>query len=231
MPLPTRMRDAAVSAREGTQARVFYLHGFASSARSTKAGFLAARLAEHGLPLHCPDFNLPDFATLTMSRMLSQLESAVAALPAGTVTLIGSSLGGTLAVLAADRLPRVTALVLLAPAVMFPTPGHHLLPPERIEAWQAAGSLPFFHYAYGEERPLDFTFYEDSLRYAPMEATVRQPCLIFQGLRDASVDPRGVEAFARQRPHVRLSLLDDDHSLVSSLPRIWEDVRPFLGLA
>jgi len=29
---------------------------------------------------------------------------------------------------------------------------------------------------------------------------------------------------------VTLSLLDDDHQLVASLPRIWDDLQPFLGL-
>jgi len=56
------------------------------------------------------------------------------------------SLGGTLAVLAATKFPRqVKKLVLLAPAVMFAKPGHHLLPPEArqtlaIDGW---GSVAF----------------------------------------------------------------------------------------
>ena len=213
------------------QPHVFYLHGFASSARSTKAGYLAERLQPFGVPLHCPDFNLPDFTTLTMTRMLAQLDDEVAALPPGPVTLIGSSLGGTLAVLAAERMSRVAQLVLLAPAVMFAKPGHHLLPPDRIESWRRQGSMPFFHYGYGDERPLAFAFYEDSLRYQPMDARVTQPTLIFQGRRDASVPFELVVEFATARPNVQLSLLDDDHSLVASLPFIWERVAPFLGLA
>lgn len=210
---------------------VYYLHGFASSARSTKAGYLAERLAERGVPLRCPDFNEPDFATLTVSRMLQQLTQEIEALPAGPVALIGSSLGGTLAVLAAERLPRVDRLVLMAPAVMFAKPGHHLLPPDRVEAWRREGVARFFHYAYGEERPLNVAFYDDSLRYHPMDAIVPQPTLISQGLRDTSVDYRTVELFARTRPNVRLSLLDDDHSLVASLPRMWESASAFLGLS
>lgn len=209
---------------------VFYLHGFASSAKSTKASYFADRLREHGIALRCPDFNEPDFATLTISRMLDQLagELAKADRPA---LLIGSSLGGTLAVLAASALAgRVDRLVLLAPAVMFAKPGHHLLPPERIDEWRRRGALPFFHYAYNEERPLNVEFYEDSLRHDAFAATVTQPTLIFQGLRDASVDYRTVEAFARPRPNVTLSLLDDDHQLIASLPRIWADVAPFLGI-
>lgn len=224
MPLSSGLQDATVN--EGPQ--VVYLHGFASSPRSSKAGYLADRLLACGVTMRCPDFNGDDFSTLTMTRMLTQLEAEVSALPRGPVTLVGSSLGGTLAVLAADRVPRVSNLVLLAPAVMFAKPGHHLLPPERLEIWRRDGRMPFFHYGYGEDRDLDVAFYEDSLRYQPMDAVVVQPALIYQGLRDASVDYRTVEQFAKRRPHVRLTLLDDDHSLAASLPAIWEGVRSFV---
>ena len=210
--------------------QVLYLHGFASSAQSTKARYFADQLRQHGITLRCPDFNEPDFATMTMTRMLAQISAVLQALPAGRVTLIGSSLGGTLAILAAERLPRVDRLVLLAPAVMFAKPGHHLLPPERIETWHQDGAITFFHHAYGEERNLNVAFYDDSLRYDPMGAEVPQPTMIFQGIRDAAVDYRTVERFAAARPDVTLSLLDDDHSLVESLPRIWRDVQPFLDL-
>ncbi len=209
---------------------VFYLHGFASSARSTKAGYFADQFVQRGLQLRCPDFNEPDFARLTMTRMLGQLAAELERLPPGPVTLIGSSLGGTLAILAAERLARVDRLVLLAPAVMFAKPGHHLLPPDRLDIWRRDGAMRFFHYGYGEERPLDVAFYDDSLRYSPMDAATRQPTLIFQGMHDASVDFRTVEQFARTRPSVQLSLLDDDHSLVASLPRIWDAIPSFLGL-
>ena len=214
--------------------RVFYLHGFASSARSTKAGYFGRELARYGVPFRCPDFNEPDFRALTMTRMLDQLDADLSGAgggPAGPATLIGSSLGGTLAILAAARFAeRIDRLVLLAPAVMFAKPGHHLLPPERIEEWRRTGALRFFHYAYHEERPLGFSFYEDSLNYDAFDAPISQPTLVFQGMRDASVDYRTVEQFARGRANVTLSLLDDDHQLAASLPRIWNDVAPFLDL-
>lgn len=208
---------------------VLYLHGFASSARTTKAAYFAERLHELGIELQRPDFNEPDFGSLTLTRMLEQLDMALPVSTDVPATLIGSSLGGTLAVLAAEKFGgRIDRLVLMAPAVMFAKPGHHLLPPERVEEWRRGGSLPFFHYAYGEERPLGFSFYEDSLTYNAFGATLSQPTLIFQGLRDASVDHHTVEAFARARPNVTLSLLDDDHQLVASLPRIWRDSASFI---
>jgi uncharacterized protein len=213
-----------------TGPHLFYLHGFASSPKSTKVGYFRERLAEHGIELRCPDFNLPDFSTLTMTRMLAQLGAELTAI-GGQATLFGSSLGGTLAILAAAQFPqRVDRLVLMAPAVMFAKPGHHLLPPERIDEWRRRGSLPFFHYADGAERELDVAFYEDSLRYDAFAAAVTQPTLIFQGLHDASVDYRTVEAFAGRRANVTLSLLDDDHQLIASLPRMWNDIRAFLEL-
>ena len=226
MPLPSRMPAPDLKPQH-----VFYLHGFASSPKSTKVGYFSEQLREHGIEVRCPDFNQPDFSTLTITRMLEQLGAELAQPGGAPATLMGSSLGGTLAILAAERFAsQVDRLVLMAPAVMFAKPGHHLLPPEKIEEWRRRGALPFFHYADHAERDLRFEFYEDSLRYDAFNAAVRQPALVFQGLHDASVDHRTVEAFAKTRPNVTLSLLDDDHQLIGSLPRMWTDVRAFLGL-
>jgi len=82
---------------------VYYLHGFASSSKSTKAGYLSERLRTHGIELRCPDFNQPDFRTLTMTRMLDRLGQEMSAFGNEPIVLMGSSLGGTLAILAAAR--------------------------------------------------------------------------------------------------------------------------------
>ena len=207
-----------------------YLHGFASSAHSTKAGWFGERLRAYGIELRCPDFNEPEFATMTLTRMITRLEQELADRDA-PISLIGSSLGGTLAILGAARFKdRIGKMVLLAPAVMFAKPGHHLLPPDRIEEWARRGTLSVFHYQDSAERPLNYSFYEDSLRYDAFGAEFMQPTLIFQGLRDTSVDYRTVEQFARPRPNVTLSLVEDDHQLIASLPFMWDAMRDFLGL-
>jgi len=210
---------------------VFYLHGFASSAQSKKAAWFGDRLREHGLTLRCPDFNEPAFATLTMTRMLDQLTAEIETLEPGPIALIGSSLGGAVAIHAAGRIgARVDRLVLLAPAVMFAKDGHRFLGPEKVARWRATGAIDVFHYAYDAERQLHYAFFEDSQKYDVFEVGLRQPILIFQGLRDESVDYRTVEQYAAKRPNVTLSLLDDDHQLMASLPRMWDAMQPFLGL-
>jgi pimeloyl-ACP methyl ester carboxylesterase len=214
---------------------VFYLHGFASSARSTKASFFAEKLAPYGIRLHTPDFNEPDFATLTVSRMIAQVEDAIAGLPSGPVALIGSSLGAFVAVHAVERdrtrgVGRVARLVLLAPALDFGANRDRQLGAEGLARWKATDRLDVFHHGYGETRAVRYALVEDAQRYDAYAARADPPTLVFQGLRDASVDPASVERFAAPRPHVALRLLEDDHQLLASLPVIWEETRNFLGL-
>ena len=88
---------------------------------------------------------------MTMTRMLDQLDAPKWAAPAAAPSLIGSSLGGTLAILAAARFgARVDRLVLLAPAVMF---GDRRPSSPAARADRASGSsaatIEFFHYGYG----------------------------------------------------------------------------------
>lgn len=222
MPLPSGLSDVVV---------ILYLHGFASSSKSSKAAFFAEKSRRHQLTFRCPDLNEPDFQSLTMTRMLDRVEREIDEVDEAMITLVGSSLGGTLAVLAAQRFAdRVDQVVLMAPAVMFTRPGHHLLSPDKVEEWRRRGTWPFFHYGYGEERPLSIDFHEDSLRHDPFTADFSQPTLVFQGQHDALVHPGSVAEFAAKRRNVTLAMLDDDHQLIRSLPRIWADVEAFLGL-
>ena len=98
---------------------LLYLHGFASSARSSKAAYFRARAADRGVELLTPDFNEPDFEGLTITRMVDQVSTLMARLAPGPVSIIGSSLGAFIAVQVALRQPRVDRLVLLAPALDF----------------------------------------------------------------------------------------------------------------
>lgn len=212
----------------------FYLHGFASSPASGKARFFRDHLAERGVPLDAPDFNLPDFRTLTVTRMLDQLDAAIDVRPPGPVTLIGSSLGGFVGLHAAARrhaVPgqsrRITRLILLAPALEF---GSDRRLDPAIEEWRTAGWREVFHYAYDRPMGIDYALYEDGRRYDSGRVDLDIPILIFQGRRDEVVRPSAAVEFAECRPNVRLRMLDDDHLLQGHLPEMWRETAAFLGL-
>jgi pimeloyl-ACP methyl ester carboxylesterase len=209
--------------------RVLYLHGFASSAKSSKARFFAERLAPYGIQIELPDLNEPSFESLTITRMIEQTVEAIGTGPP-PVSLVGSSLGAFVSVHVAARHPSVDRLVLLAPALDFAETRMRDLGEDGIAAWRRTGRLDVFHYAYGRTVPIGFALYEDAASYDAFKLELTQPILAFQGTRDTVVDPKVAERFARSRPNMTLRLLDDDHQLLASLPVIWEEMRAFLSL-
>jgi pimeloyl-ACP methyl ester carboxylesterase len=215
----------------GRVEHVIYLHGFASSPAGSKATRFRHELKERGIPFACPDLNEPAFETLTVTRMLDQTRAAIASATA-PVALVGSSLGAFVAVHAAalDRTGKVDRLVLLAPALDFGGNRLRQLGEHGIDEWRRSGRLRVYHYADDTYRDVGFALYEDAAAYDAFAVTLTMPMLVFQGERDASVDPRMVERWAAARPTVDLRLVDDDHHLTSSVDLIWDQSAAFFGL-
>ena len=210
---------------------VIYLHGFASSPASSKALRFERELARHGVSFACPDFNQPTFEDLTVTRMLGQTRDAVRASNRSPIALIGSSLGAFVALHAAaqDRAsdaPRIDRLLLLAPALDLRDGPQGA----DIGDWRRTGRLRIFHHAWNEPRDVGFELYEDAARYDALALDLPLPMLVFQGIRDQSVDPAMVERWARARPNVDLRMLDDEHQLGASVDEIWEESEDFFGL-
>ena len=219
------------------QCHVVYLHGFASSPASGKAQFLAGHLAQHGMLLHCPDLNRPDFSTLTTTRMIDQVVDYIELLPQAPVVLIGSSLGAFVALHLADRLMAsesivrpITKLVFLAPALDFGRAGVQELGEKGLEQWRRNGWVEMMHYALGEPRKIHYEFYSDAGRYDSESSCVQVPTLVIQGRHDVVVNPMVVKEFVSTRPHANLVMVDDDHQLGKSFDRMWAEIASFLDL-
>jgi pimeloyl-ACP methyl ester carboxylesterase len=221
VPLPARLQGHDLM-------QVLYLHGFASSPHSSKATFLAQKLAARGVTMMVPDLNEPDFSTLTVSRMLGQVSELVGS-GTGPISVVGSSLGGFVAVQAARQHPdRVSRLVLLAPALDFDGKRLSDLGDRGLEAWKSSNQLAVFHYGYGRTMSVHYDLYADARQYNAFETTLTQPVQIFQGRLDTAVEPRTVERWAASRSNVELHMLDDDHQLLKSLELIWTEMEEFL---
>ena len=210
---------------------ILYLHGFASSAQSSKAAFFASKLEALGFELQIPDFNEPDFSGLTITRMIGQVLARIDARPREPIVLIGSSLGGFVAVQTLLQRPeRVGRMVLLAPALDFNGNRLRDLGDRGLEEWERT-DLP-------ERLPLRLRPHDAAALCAVCGCRPVRPARTersqsrFRSFRaDATRRSiRGSSSAGRgARPNVELHLLDDDHQLTASLPYIWDKTEPFLS--
>ncbi|MBD2098616.1 alpha/beta fold hydrolase [Trichocoleus sp. FACHB-591] len=206
-----------------------YLHGFASSPRSTKAQDLRDRFQALGIELIIPDLNQPDFTDLTLTRQLQQVS---ALLPADStpVTLIGSSFGGLTAAWAAEGQPQIQRLVLLAPAFQFLDHWLPRLGAAQVERWQAEQYLSVYH--YGEERslPLNYEFIRDAAQYPTAQLRRPIPTLVLHGRVDDVIPIQASQKFAAQRSWVEMIELESDHALINVSEQIWIAIQRFCQL-
>lgn len=208
---------------------ILYLHGFASGPGSTKACALAEGLAGDGLVLVRLDLTPgPDgFERSTPSSMLAIVEAEIASRP-GPHTLIGSSLGGWIAALAASRNPSVERLVLLAPAFRLHERWMARLAPADLDRWRREGGVEVHHHATNRPRRIGWAFFEDAARW-PAFPEVKVPALCIAGRRDDTVPLQDVQAWVDRTPGARLEVVEDGHELTGSLERIVSLTREFLG--
>ena len=207
---------------------VVFLHGFASSARSTKAKYLQDRCQElPDVEFHAMDLNPTptDFRYLTTTGAINRLRQYILDREIGTVQLIGSSFGGLVAMYYAHRYGDVGKILLLAPLLRWRL---GWLSEEEIQIWRKRGTVRVAHYGFGGKIPLDFGFYKDGQQYqdgVPPAAPVR----IIHGREDDVVPIGTSRSYAEKHPdEVELVEVEAGHVLNEHLEMIWEQVQGFL---
>ena len=224
-------RRIALRRREGVGPAVIWLGGFRSDMLATKADALDAWAAERGRAFLRFDYSGHGesdgrFEDGTISRWLEDSLAAIAARPApdedaGPI-LVGSSMGGWLALLAARDLAAAgtppAGLVLLAPAPDFTErliwPGLDAAARREIEIVGVHRQVSL----YGPPVPITRALLEDGRRHLILDGVVRThaPVHILQGMNDPDVPWRTattlVEHLAGDAAVLTL-IKDGDHRL------------------
>ena len=195
------IRDIAVLAREGAGPPVVWLGGFRSDMRSTKAGFLDGWAERAGRALVRFDYaghgeSDGAFEASTISLWLEDTLAVLDRFAPDRPVLVGSSMGGWLALLATRALlaagpARAPAgLVLIAPAVDFTERLMWDEFPEEVRqailrdgAWRRPS--PYSDEPY----PITRALIEDGRRHLMLGGPIATGCPvhILQGMRDADV--------------------------------------------
>jgi uncharacterized protein len=210
--------------------KALYLHGFASGPQSTKGVAFAKHFAERDRALTRLDLRVPSFEHLRLSAMIETVRGAIDAVArAGDqrIVLIGSSLGGLTAARTAERDPRVTALVLLAPAFQLAARWQEMLGPAW-DTWRVTGWREVLDFTTGAQARVDFGFVEDVAAVDVGYPEITVPTLIMHGTGDDTVPIERSRAVAAGKPNIRLIELDDGHELRASLPRLLAETDTFL---
>jgi carboxylesterase len=218
MPQPAHL-DPSAYAADGGPVGALLIHGFPGSVAETRP--LGKHLAARGLTIRCP--LLPGHGTMAKDltrihrqQWLDEVEAALQDLKAQchTVFVGGLSLGALLTLYLGAAHPEIAGLIAMAPAVKVK---NRLLP-------LALGLRYLFDYAPAGEEDTDlgdpeainriWCYDENPLwgagevyllqkRVRGILTQIRQPILIFQGQRDATVPPQ-----AAQWVHDRVSSSD-----------------------
>ncbi|WP_323015472.1 alpha/beta hydrolase [Devosia sp.] len=220
-------RSIAVEQRAGSAPGLFWLGGYRSDMAGSKALALDALGAEQGLAVTRFDYSGHgisggDFNDGTISRWLEEAE-AVMALTQGPQIVVGSSMGGWLALLLAKRLlakgKPARGLVLIAPA---PDMTHELMlpsftPEERAQLEQKGYVEQPSLYS---DQPYRITrgLIEDGAQHLLFGGVIETGCpvIILQGGQDPDVPPAHALALVTRILHdpVTLTMVPDgDHRL------------------
>ncbi|WP_068875267.1 MULTISPECIES: alpha/beta fold hydrolase [unclassified Phenylobacterium] len=210
---------------EGAGPTVVWLGGFKSDMTGTKAQALADWALAQGRAYVRFDYfghgaSSGDFADGTITRWREDAIAVLNELTAGPLVLVGSSMGGWIACLAAMALPRrVAAMVLIAPApdftekLMAPE-----IPPEG-HAALAADGVWLRPSEYGDPYPISRNLLEDGARWSILGGEpipIQVPVRILQGGEDPDVPWRHALELAQglKSDDVVFTLIKDgDHRL------------------
>jgi pimeloyl-ACP methyl ester carboxylesterase len=225
------IRRIAVRARDGAAPGLFWLGGFNSDMKGTKALALDAWAAEHGRA--CVRFDYSghgesggQFVDGTISRWLEESAAVFERFCRGPQVVIGSSMGGWMALLLARELVRrqkselLAGLVLIAPAPDFTEElmWKGFSPEIRAEIESKGVWMRPSQYGDGSPYPITRALIEDGRNHLLLGSSIEVGCpvRILQGAQDPDVPWKHAFTLVHRLPadDVVLTMIQDgDHRL------------------
>ena len=204
-----------------------YLHGFASGPSSKKASAFKNKFKEIGVSLNTPDLEGGNFENMTLTSQVNIVLDLLDQFQCKKVCLIGSSMGGYLATLVAQRRVEIKATYLMAPGFSF------------LERWMRSLKLDYddetcwdpkiqvFHYRYDETKYIRTDIFKDAKNWNTLDLNREIPFRIVHGTHDEVVPIDESKKFISRRPWCSLKELDSDHGLLSHLEWVVDDCMAF----
>ena len=207
-----------------------YLHGFASGPGSQKARVFKDRFKKAGLPLTLPDLQQGDFENLTLTNQVSLVQSIVDGKPGARFALIGSSMGGYVAALAAETRKEIEALYLMAPGFNFLKRWMENMGWDKNSFSSTPDLIRVFHYSYNREVTLNTHLFRDAMHWDSLPLIRNIPIRVVHGIHDETINIQESRDFAGSRPWCQLKELDSDHGLFSCIDWIIDDCMKFFRM-
>ena len=204
-----------------------YLHGFASSPSSKKATAFKNKFKEIGVSLNTPDLEGGNFENMTLTSQVNIVLDLLDQFQCKKVCLIGSSMGGYLATLVAQRRVEIKATYLMAPGFNFLERWMRSLKLDWDDETCLEPKIQVFHYRYDETKYIRTDIFKDAKNWNTLDLNREIPFRIVHGIHDEVVPIDESKKFVSRRPWCSLKELDSDHGLLSHLEWVVDDCMVF----
>lgn len=190
-----------------------FIHGFKSHCDGIKSRELSINAQRHGYEwLRFDQRGLGrstgTFQEFTLSRALEDIDHVLNEIKASDIILVGSSLGGLLALHTAAQQPqRIKGLVLIAPALRFAERlFDEVYSSKLIKGWESRGYCWFPDLYEGGCFRMNYSFYKDSIMWQATPTRLHCPVCVIHGTEDELLPLKDSENWLEQLDCVHKAL-------------------------
>lgn len=215
-----------------------FCHGYRSTKDTSKVMHLAEKTTSKGINFFAFDFSGRGesdgkFEDTTITDYINDLKCVIDHFSKGykDILIIGSSLGGLVALQRASRDKRIKALVLLSPVSYFPYKKTEEHSPEKVKEWKDKGYIYTESTRFGQMK-INYSFYADGLKYNDYSVydTIRIPVLVIHGTKDGSAPinfSRNLIKHLKNNKFVELKNSDHFYSREEDFRRAMDEISKF----